>query len=88
MKMRRIKNPRSLVLFIGGIAGITFETFYSLQYKQSPDSGLIVLFGAMVGLPAFLSQDVKGKRDDHRGSAPSPKDTDGSEKEPSDGGPR
>lgn len=67
-----MKNPRSTLLFAGGLIGLGVETFYSLQYGKTPDSGLLVLFASMIGLPAFLSLDTKDKDkdDDNRDRRP------------------
>lgn len=88
MRKRRIKNPRSTVLFLGGLAGISFETFYSLNYHQTPDSGLLVLFGAMLGLPVFLTQDTKDKKNGVGIKPPPADDSEASTKEPSGEPPR
>lgn len=58
-----MKITRSAVLFGIGIAGITAETVYSLNYRVAPDPTLVLLFGAMLGLPAFLNQDLKGNNE-------------------------
>jgi hypothetical protein len=61
----RIKVDRKSVTFAGGLIGLTVETVYSVRYNQAPDSGLLVLFATMLGLPAFLTLDTKDKdRDD------------------------
>lgn len=46
---------RDLILFFGGLAGVAHETFTS----SPPDSTLLLVFAAMMGLPAFLRQDEK-----------------------------
>jgi hypothetical protein len=42
-------------LFVTGLLGILHETFISGVDRP----GLLVLFGAMVGLPAFLRNDER-----------------------------
>lgn len=44
---------RDTVLFLTGLAGIGFETLV----EQGDRPTLLILFGAMVGLPAFLRSD-------------------------------
>lgn len=61
--MRKIK--RSAILFTTGLAGTIAETIYSLKDKQAPDSTLVLLFAAMMGLPVFLTQDLKGRNSDN-----------------------
>lgn len=46
---------RTTVLLVAGLAGIAHETL--LRSGDRPT--LLLLFGAMVGLPAFLSRDEK-----------------------------
>lgn len=50
---------RSMVLFVVGLGGVIAETVYSLRYHQTPDSTLVLLFAAMMGLPVYLQQDAK-----------------------------
>lgn len=57
---------RDLVLFVFGLAGIVYETVVD----QSDRPTLLILFGAMVGLPAFL------RVDEHRASNKQKSDTD------------
>lgn len=52
---RRLRISRDTILFVVGLAGIGYETL--AQGGDRPT--LLILFGAMVGLPAFLSQDRK-----------------------------
>lgn len=51
---------RDLVLFVAGLAGIAYETVV----ENADRPYLLVLFAAMVGLPAFLYRDEtrNGKR--------------------------
>lgn len=53
----KLRLSRDAVLFVSGLVGIAHETFVSELERP----GLLVLFGAMVGLPAFLRSDEKGK---------------------------
>jgi len=46
---------RDAVLFIAGIAGIAHETIAVKVERPA----LLILFGAMVGLPAFLRLDER-----------------------------
>lgn len=50
---------RDSILFVAGLAGIAYETL--AQGGDRPT--LLVLFAAMVGLPAFLRSD-EAKKDD------------------------
>lgn len=49
----RIRITRDLVLFTAGLAGIAWETIF----EDVDRPVLLLLFGAMVGLPAFLRVD-------------------------------
>lgn len=49
----RIRITRDLVLFTAGLAGIVYETVF----EDIDRPVLLLLFGAMVGLPAFLRVD-------------------------------
>lgn len=61
MKIRRwvrsgkLKLTRDSILFISGLVGIGYETMFTHQDRPS----LLFLFGAMIGLPAFLRTDEK-----------------------------
>lgn len=46
---------RDAVLFIAGLAGVFHETVFTNADRPS----LLFLFGAMIGLPAFLRSDEK-----------------------------
>lgn len=52
---------RDILLFLGGLAGVAHETLSSGAERPY----LLVLFGAMMGIPAFLTQgrDAKKKED-------------------------
>lgn len=51
----RLRLTRDGILFIGGMLGIGYETVASGGDRPS----LLVLFAAMIGLPAFLRTDEK-----------------------------
>lgn len=51
---------RDGVLFVVGLLGIAHETLMSRMGERPT---LLLLFGAMVGLPLFLRADDRGKRD-------------------------
>lgn len=48
--MKRWTNLRDIGLFLGGVAGVFHETV--LSHGERPT--LLILFAAMMGLPAFL----------------------------------
>jgi hypothetical protein len=50
---RRLRISRDTVLFVAGLAGLVHETIVS----QAERPTLLLLFAAMVGLPAFLRGD-------------------------------
>lgn len=49
---------RDGILFFAGLAGVAFETLL----RRPPDYGLLPLFAAMVGLPAFIKKDTDGSK--------------------------
>lgn len=53
--MKSFPLIRDLVLFLGGLAGVGHETL--LVHAERPT--LLILFAAMMGLPAFLRSDEK-----------------------------
>lgn len=58
--MARLRPPtfvqfRTGVLFLGGLAGVAYETLVN----QSDRPTLLIMFGAMMGLPLFLKSDEK-----------------------------
>lgn len=55
LKVPSFKAFRSFVLFIGGLAGIAYETL--AEHADRPT--LLVVFTAMMGLPLFLGADEK-----------------------------
>ena len=54
---------RSGILFIGGLAGIGWETLV----EQGERPTLLLLFAAMIGLPAFLAVDERRARSNKLG---------------------
>jgi hypothetical protein len=59
---------RNVVLFCAGLAGVAYETLVSRGERPT----LLLLFAAMMGLPAFLFEDDRrrergGDRDEERG---------------------
>ena len=46
---------RDVLLFVGGLGGVFHETVISATERPT----LLILFAAMMGLPAFLRQDSK-----------------------------
>jgi len=61
-RKRRLRISRDTAIFLLGVAGIIYETLVSNGDRPT----LLVLFGAMIGLPTFLSSDEKR----HKGSTP------------------
>jgi hypothetical protein len=53
--MRNWQNTRDVILFFGGLAGVFNETVLTTSERPT----LLILFAAMMGLPAFLRQDDK-----------------------------
>lgn len=49
------KVVRDILLFFGGMIGVANEAFF----QATTDPTLLILFGAMMGLPAFLRKDEK-----------------------------
>lgn len=54
--MTRWSLIRDVILFFGGLGGVVHETV--LTAKADPQ--LLLLFAAMMGLPAFLRSDERG----------------------------
>jgi hypothetical protein len=50
---------RDVLLFSGGLLGVAHETLLSSTDRPT----LLLLFAAMMGLPAFLRQDSKEPKD-------------------------
>jgi len=59
---RRLKTiPRDTVLFFAGLIGVIHETIWVADERAQ----LLLLFGAMMGLPAFLRADeARGGKND------------------------
>jgi hypothetical protein len=55
------QHQRDIFLFFGGVLGVVHETVLSATERPT----LLILFAAMMGLPAFLRQDEKAKADDN-----------------------
>lgn len=55
--LQRNKTP---LLFWVGLAGLIAETIGSLGFQRTPDPSLLIIFGGMMGLTAFLP----GKKDE------------------------
>jgi hypothetical protein len=55
--MRNWQNTRDVILFFGGLAGVFNETVLTTTERPT----LLILFAAMMGLPAFLRSDDKPK---------------------------
>lgn len=53
---------RDITLFTAGLAGVAYETLGSKVDRPT----LLLLFAAMMGLPAFLRSDEREKKDDDR----------------------
>lgn len=51
---------RDIALFFGGIAGVIHETLLAKTERPT----LLILFAAMMGLPAFLRPDKKDDDND------------------------
>ncbi len=59
MKVPSFHLARDTVLFIVGLAGVAHETL--LRNADRPT--LLLLFGAMIGLPSFLGRDSSKDKD-------------------------
>jgi len=61
---------RDTILFAVGLLGIAYETLIADGIEPT----LLVMFGAMVGLPAFLHTDEKAKqaKEDDEADTPAP----------------
>jgi len=46
---------RTLTLFFAGLGGVIYE----MLFVHPADPGLLVIFGAMMGIPIFLSRNGK-----------------------------
>jgi hypothetical protein len=52
VRMTQWANIRDVVLFVSGLAGVMYETVLTSSERPT----LLILFAAMLGLPAFLRQ--------------------------------
>lgn len=52
------RGLRDCALFLGGLAGVAFETLVTEGERPT----LLILFAAMMGLPAFIRSDEARKR--------------------------
>lgn len=52
---KRLRITRDGTLFVAGLAGIAYETLSRGAERPT----LLLLFAAMIGLPAFLNKDEK-----------------------------
>ena len=60
-RTRRLRQDvRDVILFSAGLLGVAHETLYAPEPRET----LLVLFAAMMGLPAFLRLDEKPPEDD------------------------
>lgn len=57
MNPNRWPALRDILLFFGGLAGVFHETAIAVGERPT----LLILFAAMMGLPAFLRQDESKK---------------------------
>lgn len=55
---RRFRITRDGILFVTGLLGIIYETLIS----RGDNPSLLIIFGAMCGLPAFLKADERNKK--------------------------
>lgn len=55
---RRFRITRDGILFVTGLLGIAYETLAN----NGDNPTLLILFGAMCGLPAFLMADERHKK--------------------------
>lgn len=51
--MKNWQTTRDIILFFGGLAGVFNETMLNTTERPT----LLILFAAMMGLPAFLRND-------------------------------
>ncbi len=69
---RKFTVTRDSVLFVFGLAGIVYETVV----MQTERPTLLVLFGACIGLPAFLRKDEQAQQSETK-QPQTPADTEG-----------
>lgn len=60
MTLKTSKIGRNTILFVAGLAGVAHETL--LNNSDRPT--LLLVFAAMIGLPAFIGQDAKSNSQD------------------------
>lgn len=53
-------RTRDFVLFVGGFAGVIYETLV----EQVDRPALLAVFGGMLGLPVFLRRDEREQQDE------------------------
>lgn len=61
---QRLRITRDGVLFVSGLFGIAYETVIARTDRPT----LLLLFGAMIGLPAFLNKDERSQEKEDRSS--------------------
>lgn len=61
---RRIRITRDSVLFAAGLMGIAYETLISGTERAT----LLLLFAAMIGLPAFLPREREPRKEARSGT--------------------
>lgn len=66
--MKQFPAIRDMLLFLGGLSGVFHETV--LTHTERPT--LLILFAAMMGLPAFLRSDESNKQQQSPPQPPSP----------------
>lgn len=59
MKTPTVKIARDTVLFVVGLLGVAHETLVANAERPT----LLLLFAAMIGLPAFIGKDEKDKKE-------------------------
>jgi hypothetical protein len=47
---------RTVILFFAGLVGVAYETIFA----HPPDPTLLIVFGAMMGIPLFLRNGKNG----------------------------
>lgn len=71
-RTRRVRFTRDSILFAAGLAGV----FYCTVFDKAERPTLLLLFGAMMGLPAFLRTDEQVRSKAKRPAVAPPKDED------------
>lgn len=62
LQARALKVGRTTVLLVVGLLGVAHETLVSNGERPT----LLLLFAAMIGLPAFINQDEKKQPEDEK----------------------